>query len=265
MAAAVAARGANPTRIRRHAGAAAREQATPMSDHSRDTDVARHEPVLVWDLPVRVTHWALVITVAGAWATHYAGTAWFAWHRRLGYATLVLVAFRVVWGFIGTRHARFASFLRGPRAILAYLRSGAPAAAGHNPLGALSVVAMLAALLVQAATGLCANDEIASAGPFYGWLSPVVSDRITAVHVASSNVLLGLIVLHLVAIAWYERALRRPLVRAMVSGRVSGTMPAPGGGLRSSRIALALAIVAVLAGLLAIAVRAAPEATIALY
>jgi hypothetical protein len=73
---------------------------------------------LVWDLPVRVTHWLLVACVAGCWATHYAGVEWFQWHRRLGYGALVLVAFRIVWGFVGTRHARFSNFLRGPRALL---------------------------------------------------------------------------------------------------------------------------------------------------
>ena len=78
---------------------------------------------LVWDLPLRATHWLLALTVAGAWVTHYAGTSWFAWHRALGYATLVLVVFRIVWGFVGTRHARFAVFVRGPGAVLDYLRS----------------------------------------------------------------------------------------------------------------------------------------------
>ena len=92
---------------------------------------------LVWDLPVRVTHWALVLAVAGCWATHYAGVEWFPWHRRLGYVVLVLVVFRLVWGFVGTRHARFANFVRGPRTLLAYLRERGRATVGHNPLGAL--------------------------------------------------------------------------------------------------------------------------------
>ena len=126
---------------------------------------------LVWDLPVRITHWLLVACVGGSWATHYAGVEWFQWHRRLGYAVLVLVAFRVAWGFVGTRHARFANFLRGPRAIVEYLRSDRETV-GHNPLGALGVVAMLGLLGLQAATGLFANDEIMNAGPFYGWISP---------------------------------------------------------------------------------------------
>jgi cytochrome b len=219
---------------------------------------------LVWDLPLRVTHWLLVLTVAGAWATHYAGTEWFEWHERLGYATLVLVAFRVAWGFVGTRHARFANFLRGPAAIIAYVRGKAGAEpAGHNPLGAVSVVAMLAALLFQASTGLFANDEIANAGPFYGWISQETSNRLTGLHEANSDLLLILLALHVAAIVWYAFVRRRRLVPAMVTGRKDDVPP--GEGIVGSRVGRALAILAALAVALALAIRAAPEGTIALF
>jgi cytochrome b len=221
---------------------------------------------LVWDLPLRLTHWALVVSVAGAWATHYAGIEWFEWHRRLGYATLVLVAFRIVWGFVGPRHARFASFLRGPGAVRDYLRAkGTMETPGHNPLGALSVVAMLALLLLQALTGLFANDEIANAGPFYGWVAPQTSNRISGLHETNSNLLLGLLALHLVAIAWYVLVVGRPLVRPMLTGRKDARDVAMGDEIRGSRIAFALAILVALAAALALAVRAAPPAMIALY
>jgi cytochrome b len=221
---------------------------------------------MVWDFPVRATHWLLVLAVAGAWATHYAGTRWFTWHRWFGYATLVLVVFRITWGFIGTRHARFSSFLPGPAGLIAYLRGGQPRTVpGHNPLGALSVLAMLAALLFQAATGLFANDEIASAGPFYGWIAPGTSNRITGLHEANSNLVLGLVVLHLCAIAWYARVAGSSMVRAMVTGRRSAAEVLPADAIEGSRTLLALAIVAALAIMLALAVRAAPDSVIALY
>ena len=223
------------------------------------------ESRLVWDLPVRVTHWALVLAVAGCWATHYAGIEWFAWHRRFGYTVLVLAVFRIVWGFVGTRHARFASFLRGPRALLAYLRERGRATVGHNPIGALSVVALLALLLLQAATGLFANDEIMHMGPFYGWIAPELSNRITSLHRASSDWLLVLMGLHLAAVAFYVRVRRQPLVNAMVTGRKPAADVPAGEAITSSRVLLACAIVAVLAVVLTLAVRAAPEATIALY
>jgi cytochrome b len=215
---------------------------------------------------LRVTHWLLVACVAGSWLTHQAGVHWFAWHRRLGYVTLVLVLFRVVWGFVGTRHARFARFVRGPRAIVAYLRGGMrDEPAGHNPLGALSVLGLLGLLLLQAATGLFANDEIVDAGPFYGWVSHATSNRITRLHRANSDWLLVLIALHLVAVAWYVRVRRSPLVRAMLTGRKDPGRVAEGEAIAASRTMLALAIVATLALALALAIGAAPEAAVALF
>ena len=220
---------------------------------------------LVWDLPVRVTHWALVLAVGGCWATHYAGVEWFTWHRRLGYTVLVLVAFRILWGFVGTRHARFASFVRGPRMLLAYLRERGPATVGHNPLGALSVIALLALLLLQAGTGLFANDEIMNMGPFYGWIAPELSNRITSLHRASSEWQLVLIGLHVAAVAYYVRVHRQPLVNAMITGRKPAAEVPAAETITGSRVLLACVIVALLAIALAIAVRLAPETTIALY
>jgi len=226
----------------------------------------RDEGRLVWDLPVRLVHWLIVLAVAGSWATHYAGVEWFAWHRRLGYTVLVLVAFRIVWGFVGTRHARFGHFVRGPRAILDYLRGRtAVAPVGHNPVGALGVVALLGVLFVQAATGLVANDEIMNAGPFYGWIDPALSNRLTTLHRQSSDVLLVLMGVHVLAVAWHVLGRRRPLLKAMLTGRKSASEVPAEQAIAGSRSALALAIVAVLALALALAVRSAPEATIALF
>ncbi len=237
-----------------------------MTIHEQVTGEAPAAARMVWDLPVRATHWLLVLTVAGAWSTHYAGTRWFTWHRWFGYATLVLVAFRITWGFVGTRHARFSSFVPGRAGLVAYLRGQVPRATpGHNPLGALSVLAMLAALLFQAATGLFANDEIASAGPFYGWIAPGTSNRITGLHEANSNLVLGLVVLHLCAIAWYVRVAGRPLVRAMITGEKPASEVPPAEAIEGSRTLLALAVIATLTIALALAVRAAPDSVIALY
>jgi len=220
---------------------------------------------LVWDLPLRVTHWALVLAVAGCWATHYAGIEWFPWHRRLGYVVLVLVAFRIVWGVAGTRHARFASFLRGPLATLDYLRGRTGAPVGHNPLGALSVLALLGLMLLQATAGLFANDEIMNMGPFYGWIAPELSNRITTLHRTSSDWLLVLIGLHVAAVAWYAYMRGGALVRAMVTGRKPAAAVPAAEEIGGSRTTLAIAIVLVIAIALALAVRSAPEATIALY
>ncbi len=220
---------------------------------------------LVWDLPVRIVHWLIVLGVAASWASHYAGVEWFEWHRRSGYLVLVLVVFRVLWGFLGTRHARFATFLRRPRVIVDYLRGRDPGGAGHNPLGALAVVAMLLVLLLQAGTGLFANDEIMSVGPFYGWVDHDLSNRITSLHRFNSDVLLVLICLHLAAVGWYVAVRRQPLIRAMLTGRKPAALVAATEAINASRTLPAIVIVAVLACALALALEAAPDAMLLLF
>jgi cytochrome b len=227
----------------------------------------RSERILVWDVPVRLAHWLLVLAVAGSWLTHYGGAAWFAWHRRFGYAVLLIVGFRIVWGFVGTPPARFAAFVRGPRAIVAWLKGRAPVHTGHNPVGALSVVAMLTLLLAQALTGLVANDEIASAGPFYGWVSHEFSNRLSRFHRANDSWLLALIALHLAAVAWYTIIRRRRIIRAMITGRQE-RHPAGAAGAAATTRSLsgrALLVLLVLAALLALALRLAPDAAPAFF
>jgi cytochrome b len=216
---------------------------------------------LVWDWPLRVFHWALVLAVAGSFATHYAGMEWFDWHRRCGYAAAVLIGFRLAWGFVGPRYSRFSSFLRGPRAVIEHLRGRQPyPKAGHNPVGAVSVLAFLASLAMQAGTGLFANDEIANAGPFYGWVTQETSNRLTGLHDLNSKILIALIALHLVAVAWYDGWRRLGLVRAFWTGRKEGAE-----GIRASRGGLALVIVVALIVALTLAIRAAPEASVNVY
>ena len=216
---------------------------------------------LVWDWPLRVFHWSLVLAVAGSFATHYAGMEWFDWHRRCGYVVVVLIGFRLAWGFVGPRYSRFSSFLRGPRAMIEHLRGTQPyPKAGHNPVGAVSVLAFLGSLAVQAGTGLFANDEIANAGPFYGWVTQATSNRLAVLHDLNSSVLLALIAMHLVAIAWYDGIRRLGLVRAFWTGRKAGAE-----GIGSSRGALGLVIAVALIVALALAIRAAPEASVSFF
>ena len=118
-----------------------------------DTQAATRK-IRLWDLPLRLFHWSLLVCVAGAVAT--AELDAMDWHPRFGYAILALLLFRLIWGFVGSTHARFASFVRGPGTVLAYLHSmkdNKGPSIGHNPLGALSVLALLATLLFQAISG----------------------------------------------------------------------------------------------------------------
>ncbi len=179
--------------------------------------------VAVWDIPTRVFHWLLVILVTiGLITGNIGGVKGMDVHMLAGYGVLALVVFRVIWGVIGSRHSRFADFVAGPRRVLAYaldLVMGLHRPAlGHNPLGGWSVMALLASLLVQAGTGLFANDDILTEGPLAGRIGKAASDALTEVHEVNANVLYVLIGVHLAAILYYALVQRENLVRPMVTG-----------------------------------------------
>lgn len=129
--------------------------------------------IRVWDLPTRAFHWALVACVVGLVISGNIGGNAMTWHFRFGYCVITLLMFRVVWGFVGGHWSRFASFVYPPTQIMAYLRTGGDAShkVGHNPLGALSVLAMLGILMLQVASGLMSDDEISASGPLVRWVS----------------------------------------------------------------------------------------------
>ncbi len=210
--------------------------------------------IKVWDLPTRIFHWSLLVLVALAVVTGQIGGNAIDWHAKIGLAILGLLAFRVAWGFAGSTYARFASFLPTPASLSAYLR-GQWRGVGHNPLGALSVLGLLALLAVQVGTGLFANDDIAFSGPLSGLIGKNLSDRLSGLHERSANLLLALIALHVGAIAFYARIKRDNLVRPMISGwkeigpeqRDSAT-PASGGGAIGFAVSLLIALAAVYGG-----------------
>lgn len=191
-------------------------------------DAARHSAatatvaVRVWDLPLRLFHWALAALVVFSVATAYAGGSWMDWHMRSGYALLGLLAFRIAWGFLGTRHARFSSFVRGPGAVAAYLKTlggGAhPVSVGHNPLGALSVLALIAVVLAQVGTGLFANDDILTEGPLAKFVSKAASDQATTVHYWNQWMLYALVAMHLLAVIAHRVRFGDDLVGPMIAG-----------------------------------------------
>jgi cytochrome b len=214
------------------------------------SDAERGAPV--WDLPVRLFHWSVVAFVALSWWT--AKNGFDRVHFWSGYSLLFLLVFRILWGFAGSSTARFATFVKGPAAVAAYLRRGDSGQAGHSPIGALSVVAMLLALIVQIATGLIQiDDEDFIEAPLSGLVGFDTAVLAHDVHEASFNVLLGLIALHLLAIAYYRLVRGRSLVRAMVTGRAElpeGVSPmAPAGkGRLAACVAAALVLTAAVIG-----------------
>ena len=179
--------------------------------------------VAVWDLPVRLFHWSLVICIAGAVITAQIGEMDL--HERFGVAVLVLVLFRVTWGVVGGQHARFASFVRGPGAAVRYLRGlgrGAQHAPGHSPIGGWSVLAMLVVFTVQATLGLFATDDIFFDGPLAGLVSTETSRTLTGLHHLNAKFVIALVVLHLVAVLVYLFVLRTNLILPMITGRARG-------------------------------------------
>ena len=191
--------------------------------------------VLVWDAPVRVFHWLMVLCFAGAYLTSESET-WRLLHVTLGYTMAGLVAFRIIWGFVGTRYARFSSFVRGPRVVAAYLRSLLTRKpehhVGHNPAGAIAIVGMLALTAAIATTGWATYNE--SAGEWVAELHEVIA-----------NGMLLLIGLHIAAVVVSGWLHRENLARAMLTGRKDGTTSQ---GIQSAWRVVAVLILAAVAG-----------------
>lgn len=189
--------------------------------------------VLIWDAPVRVFHWLTVLSFAGAWLTAES-ERWQLVHVTLGYTMAGLLGFRILWGVVGTRHARFSSFVRGPAAAVRYLRAalrGQPEHhTGHNPAGALAIVALLLLAFVVAATGWANYTDLGG-----HWLEEV--------HEAAASLMLAVAGVHLAGVVVSSWLHRENLVRAMITGRKVGK---PQEAARPWRAVAAIMMVAVL-------------------
>lgn len=200
--------------------------------------------IRLWDLPVRIFHWSLLAAVGTAIVTGQLGGDWMGVHGKAGLAIVALVAFRLAWGFLGSTYARFATFVPTPGQLRAYLQ-GRWRGAGHNPLGALSVLALLGLLALQAGTGLFTNDDIAFTGPLAELVSETLSHQLTNWHHQLATALYALLVLHVVAIVFHERVKKDKLVKPMVTGwkDVASSTPAPR---QASALALLAAVLVAL-------------------
>jgi cytochrome b len=198
------------------------------------TDTTSPRSIRVWDAPVRVFHWLMALSFAGAWLTAES-ERWRLLHVTLGYTMAGLLAFRLVWGVVGSRHARFADFVRGPGAVLRYLRSlagGRPEHhVGHNPAGGWAIVALLVLTGITAALGWATYNDLGGE-----WLEEA--------HEASASLMLGVVVLHIAGVLVGSLAHRENLVRSMVTGRKSGSAAEDNGS--PLRVVAALLLAAVL-------------------
>ena len=181
-----------------------------------------NQKIRVWDIPVRIFHWALVILIVSQIVTVSIGGNLMDYHVLGGYALLTLVLFRILWGLIGTPHARFVNFIHAPLAVFWYAYSLTGSShekhAGHNPLGGWSVIAMLASVLVQAVSGLFVDDEIMTTGPLWKFVSDDVASLFAAIHETNALILLTLICIHMGAILFYLVKKKDNLIVPMLNG-----------------------------------------------
>lgn len=176
--------------------------------------------VKVWDIYTRLFHWALAIAILVSFISQDQGAMEI--HIASGIVVLGLVAFRLLWGIFGTRTAQFRSFVRGPRTIIAYVRNSRATQfrpmIGHSPIGALSVIVLLALVTVQAVTGLFASDDIITEGPLAKFVTSDYVHLATDIHKTNANLLLAMIGLHIVAVVYYLIARREDLILPMITG-----------------------------------------------
>ena len=174
--------------------------------------------IRVWDLPIRLFHWLLVIGIILSFITVKIGGNAMELHALIGYCILALIIFRICWGFIGSHYARFIHFIPSPKGLINYISGKSKARLGHNPLGALSVIALLLSVGVQAVSGLFANDDIAFEGPLAKQVSNGAVELLTSIHHQNEKVLIVLIALHLGAIFYYQKFKGENLIKPMLRG-----------------------------------------------
>ncbi len=206
-------------------------------------------PVRVWDIPIRLFHWAIVIVLGISWISERQG--WMELHFLAGYSLLALLLFRFVWGFIGSHTARFTSFLRSPLTVYRYvlhLRCRGPdTELGHNAAGGWMVLVMLVLLAVQVGTGLCANDDAINEGPLFDYVGKDWSDRLSHIHAVNFSLIQIVVALHVLAVLAYALVKKHDLVRPMVTGRKYLPIGTAAPRIASPLLALMLFAIAVVA------------------
>jgi cytochrome b len=205
------------------------------------------QTVKVWDLPTRFFHWLLVASIAALFVTGKMDDA-IDLHGKIGVFVVPILTFRVIWGFIGSTYARFLQFFPTPARVLAYLK-GEWRGLGHNPLGALSVFALLFLTALQTSLGLFSFDEISFHGPLAALIGDDLAIRFTGWHQTLAYILLGFIGLHVASIVFYRFVKKHNLLLPMLTGRANvpenePSQPARGGGIPALLLALAIATLA---------------------
>ncbi|QOL24569.1 cytochrome b/b6 domain-containing protein [Thalassotalea sp. LPB0316] len=209
-----------------------------------------HKSYLIWDLPLRLFHWLLVLTFGLLWLTAELGSEYMQYHMYCGYFMLFLIGFRLVWGFVGTKHAKFINFFPTFKRIKGYLTSDTNkrnSAVGHNPLGAIMVFVMLALLLAQAVSGLFITDDIFTSGPYNGVLEGDWQKLANRTHDIAFTLLQACVALHIVAIVFYKIVKHKDLIRPMLTGKKSSADVEEGAAIKHSKLLIALVVAVIVA------------------
>jgi cytochrome b len=227
--------------------------------------------IKIWDVPVRIFHWSLVLLFIAAYVTNNLGSDYFTYHVWSGYALIVLVSFRIVWGLVGTYHARFNHFVKNPIATALYALSVFKKKdkhyLGHNPLGAVMVVMLLITILIQGITGLFANDEIFNLGPLYAYINDDLSLQLTSLHRQLFYWILGAVTLHILAVIVHVIVKRDNIIKSMFTGKKNvpaaeaegASLPDDQVAIGSSKIWRAFVILITLIAILTTVLLTAPE------
>jgi cytochrome b len=210
------------------------------------------EKRLVWDLPLRLFHWLFALSIIASYVTAKLGFDWMQWHFYLGYWTIGLLVFRILWGILGPRHARFSSFIHNPSAIWLYLKGmfnpNSTRSIGHNPVGGLMVLLMLLLVAIQAGTGLYTTDAVVWAGPYNPSVSESTASLLSTVHNWNFNFIIGAVCLHIGAILFYALYKKQNLVVPMLHGHLPAVMVPEHEAIKSSQLFKALVVSLVAAG-----------------
>jgi cytochrome b len=208
------------------------------------------EKHLIWDLPLRLFHWSFAVTILASWYTAEQGADLVEIHIKLGFVAIALLLFRVLWGIIGPKHARFSQFLPSPKKLLNYLRNSnsQKTTPGHNPLGAMMVVLMILLISIQAISGLFINDDVFSSGPYYGSVSNELEKVMRFLHHNTFDFMIGAIGLHLAAVAYYWRVKKQNLVLPMITGKKSAEQVGANDAIPHSKIILGFVLAVCCAG-----------------
>jgi cytochrome b len=203
--------------------------------------------VLIWDLPLRIFHWLFACTVFASWYTSDQDNDLIDVHMKLGYFALGLLVFRIMWGFVGTKHSRFSSFFPTPSRLRLYItdlrNNQVRNTTGHNPLGSLMVFLMILLISLQAISGLFINDDVFSSGPYYDSVSKEIEKVMFFLHHNVFDVMIAAIGMHLLAIAYYVRVKKQSLILPMITGKKSAKFVNVTDIIKHSKVLLAVILV----------------------